>query len=244
MDIKNIENMLMRTWPALKQEVYDGWILRYSMGYTREGNSVSPFYESFFDHQEKFAYCEHYFESRGLKVNYRLIEEDNCLIIDKELGERGYVKESLMSVQEAELSSIKFNVDGLIIENQFSEYWFEFFSKEMNLTENESEVLRRILKKNDDNNFYVLKKEDNKLVAGGLGVIEGNKLDIYNIYVSHEARGNGHGEEVVKRIMLEGRWRNVDFAYLQVAVDNIKALNLYKKLGFKEIYKYWYRVKK
>ena len=244
MDIKNIENMLMRSWPAIKQEVYDGWILRYSMGYTRRGNSVSPFYESFFDHEEKFEYCERYFESKGLKVIYKLIEDENCFIIDKELEKRGYVKESLMSVQEAELSDIKFNVEGMIIENQFSEYWFDFFSVEMNLSENEAEALKIILKKNDDKNFYVLKKEGDKMVAGGLGVIEGDKLGIYNIYVSPDARGNGYGEEVVKRIMLEGRGRNVDFAYLQVAVDNIQALNLYKKLGFREIYKYWYRVKK
>jgi hypothetical protein len=34
-----------------------------------------------------------------------------------------------MSVQEAELSNIKFNAEGMIIENQFSEYWFDFFQK-------------------------------------------------------------------------------------------------------------------
>jgi N-acetylglutamate synthase len=36
----------------------------------------------------------------------------------------------------------------------------------------------------------------------------------------------------------------VDWAYLQVMLDNPVALNLYDSLGFKEIYKYWYRVKK
>lgn len=244
MDVKSIENMLMRTWPAVKQEVYDGWILRYSMGYTKQGNSVSPYYESFFDLEDKFLYCENYFTSKGIDVIYKLIEDKNCLIIDSELENKGFVKEGLTSVQEARLFDIKFNVEGLIIENQFSEYWFDFFSSEMNLSQKEAEALKIILKKNDDKNFYVLKKEGSKLVAGGLGVIEEDKLGIYDIYVCPSERGKGYGEEIVKRIMLEGRGRNVDFAYLQVSTKNTKALQLYKKLGFREIYKYWYRIKK
>lgn len=243
MDIRSIEYMLMRSWPALKQEIYDGWILRTSNGYTKRANSISPYYESFFEHPEKFQYCEEYFKLRNLPVIYRLIEDENCISIDKELEDLGYRKEDLTSVQGVKLIGIKFDAKGMIIENQFSRYWFEFFSREMNMSKKDSNTLEMILKKNDSKNFYVLKKEKDRIVAGGLGVIEGDKLGIYNIYVCPSVRGKGYGEEVVKRIMLEGRGRNVDYAYLQVEVSNTKAMNLYNKLGFKELYKYWYRIK-
>ncbi len=77
-----------------------------------------------------------------------------------------------------------------------------------------------------------------------MGVIEEDKLGIYNVFVCPSVRGRGYGKEIVKRIMTEGRRRNVEFAYLQVEKGNENALNLYNKLGFKEIYTYWYRVKK
>jgi ribosomal protein S18 acetylase RimI-like enzyme len=40
-----------------------------------------------------------------------------------------------------------------------------------------------------------------------------------------------------------GKAHGAQTAYLQVMLDNPAGLALYRDLGFKEIYKYWYRVK-
>ena len=40
------EEIAMNAFPALLSEIYDGWILRYSDGYTYRGNSVNPIYKS------------------------------------------------------------------------------------------------------------------------------------------------------------------------------------------------------
>jgi ribosomal protein S18 acetylase RimI-like enzyme len=41
-----------------------------------------------------------------------------------------------------------------------------------------------------------------------------------------------------------GKARGAKYAYLQVQLDNKPALKLYSDIGFKEIYRYWYRVKR
>ena len=54
MEIIEIELMMMRSWPALEEKTYDGWIMRFSEGYTKRANSINPMYESYFDLEEKY----------------------------------------------------------------------------------------------------------------------------------------------------------------------------------------------
>ena len=49
METRDIELMLMRTWPAIEERTYDGWVLRFSRGYTKRSNCINPLYESYFD---------------------------------------------------------------------------------------------------------------------------------------------------------------------------------------------------
>jgi ribosomal protein S18 acetylase RimI-like enzyme len=41
-----------------------------------------------------------------------------------------------------------------------------------------------------------------------------------------------------------GKEYSAKCAYLQVVLENVPALNLYSKMGFKERYQYWYRIKR
>ncbi|MFN2156932.1 MAG: hypothetical protein ACK2UX_16980, partial [Anaerolineae bacterium] len=43
---EQIEAASLDAWPALEQIAYDGWILRFSDGYTKRANSVNSMYEA------------------------------------------------------------------------------------------------------------------------------------------------------------------------------------------------------
>jgi hypothetical protein len=56
--ILRFEELSINAFPAILTELYDGWVLRYSNGYTYRGNSINPLYSSAIDLKDKIKYCE------------------------------------------------------------------------------------------------------------------------------------------------------------------------------------------
>ncbi|MCJ7701680.1 MAG: hypothetical protein MUO62_08870, partial [Anaerolineales bacterium] len=70
--IRSIETVSMNAWPALREEFYDGWVLRFSKGYTKRANSVNVLGESSLDLAEKISTCEAAYQREDLAAIFRL----------------------------------------------------------------------------------------------------------------------------------------------------------------------------
>jgi ribosomal protein S18 acetylase RimI-like enzyme len=100
-----------------------------------------------------------------------------------------------------------------------------------------------MLKNTIGNKIIIAKKMDDEIIGCGYGVIEKGYIGIFDIVVKENRRGNGYGKEIVKTILSEAGKAGIEKSYLQVINNNIIAKSIYKKLGYKEKYKYWYRKK-
>jgi ribosomal protein S18 acetylase RimI-like enzyme len=85
--------------------------------------------------------------------------------------------------------------------------------------------------------------ENGVFVGCGYGVIEKGFVGLFDIAVKEEYRGKGYGNEIVEKILAKANEAKKKKAHLSVVNNNIIAKNMYGKIGFKEIYKYWYRKK-
>jgi GNAT superfamily N-acetyltransferase len=83
---------------------------------------------------------------------------------------------------------------------------------------------------------------DANAVACALGVVDQGLLGLFDLVTDHQHRGLGHGERVVRAVLDAGRRRGARHAYLQVLDANAAAQRLYARLGFRLLYRYWYRV--
>lgn len=61
--------------------------------------------------------------------------------------------------------------------------------------------------------------------------------------MNRDNRGKGYEKAIIQGILKEALKKNIHKAYLQVVVGNYIVENLYDKLGFKEMYRYWHRIK-
>ena len=70
--IRTIEERSLNAWPSLQQMLYDGWILRFSGGYTRRANSISPIYRGCRGVYEKVLGCEEIYRRKRLPPAFKI----------------------------------------------------------------------------------------------------------------------------------------------------------------------------
>lgn len=242
--INQIEEIQFNAWPALRSMAYDGWILRLSEGVTRRSNSISPINKSHLDVHEKISYCEKLYRDAGLPVIFKLTRDVYPVDLDSILEQKGYAFDAETSVQVLNLSNIDPCSDDLVrITNDLDSSWLEHFidhnGYDKNKLDQYGNIIRQIKPLTGFADLYV----QGQHAGCGLGVVQDDFLGLFDIVIAPEYRQKGLGKELVNSIMAWGKDQGAKTAYLQVMTDNPAGLNLYRRLGFKEIYKYWYRVK-
>ena len=74
-------------------------------------------------------------------------------------------------------------------------------------------------------------------------MLHGGWLGLFDIVTHPQKRGQGYAQRLIRQLAAWGASQHASGAYLQVMLNNPPALSLYQRLGFKEAYRYWYRVK-
>jgi ribosomal protein S18 acetylase RimI-like enzyme len=245
-----IEELSINAWPALKTLLYDGWIIRLSNGYGNRANSINPIYPSKRKLEEKLAYCDELFSHHNLSTNYKLIgfesfkpcEEQATL--DKKLEELDYVIIHETSIQTCEILEPKERKrEGIIVSGDFDNIWIESAIAYSRIEEKYAPTFKAMLGNIAVQKIVVRKEVNGVTAACAYGAIENGYVGIFDVVVKEELRGKGFGREIVDTVLYEASKLGVKNTYLQVMMNNLAALHLYESMGYKEIYRYWYRKK-
>ncbi|GHV71911.1 acetyltransferase, GNAT family protein [Spirochaetia bacterium] len=237
-----IEELSLDAWPSIKTLVYDGWIIRLAKGYTNRANSVNPLYQSKIKLDEKIEYCETIFRRENLPAVYKILGCDEYKTLDEKLEGLHYKKFHETSVQVCDnIKILKNEFTGITVKDHFDDAWIEAVIK-FNQIKNDDVAAFRAILNNVAGEKIIVSKETKGAIAGcGYGVMGRGFVGIFDIVVSEDERGKGYGKEIIKTILSEAGKKCMGKSYLQVMLNNPIALHLYGKLGFKEIYRYWYR---
>ena len=248
--IQLIEELSFNAWPALNTFFYDGWLLRFAKGYTHRANSINPVFptNSSVKLTEKLSYCEQIYTNAGQDVVFKLTPDSQPQNLDLILDQRGYVYASPTSVHTLDLKQLLLQDQAGFSKIQSSpRVWENWINAYFRLTEGDfvhagtlEQMLNLIVPLCK---FVTIEQPDGKINAIGLAVLERNYLGLFSIAVDKADRKTGLGQTLVSFLLQWGKLQGATLAYLQVASDNIPALSLYRKLGFKESYQYWYRIK-
>lgn len=242
--IQQYEEISMNAWPALQTIYYDGWILRFSEGVTKRSNSVNPLYGSTLDIEAKIDYCEKLYRSKRLPVCFKITEMAHPAGIDKLLDLRGYKRIFGIALQTMNIRNCTADIDQYVhIAEKTDGGWLEDYCRMNEIKPSNRPEIKKIIDLILLPNCLLTYKVDGQTVGCGLGVVEGKYIGLYDIVIDKQYRNKGFGKIMVENILKWGRSNGAESAYLQVLVENTPAVMLYEKIGFKEEYQYWYRVK-
>ncbi|WP_438349995.1 GNAT family N-acetyltransferase [Paenibacillus sp. FA6] len=243
---RKIEEYALNAWPALQSFVYDGWLLRFANGYTKRSNSISPIYnENEQNTLDKIQYCEDVYSSVGLDTIFKITPFVTPGNIDNILNGLSYDVVDLSSVQILDLSELEEpRTNHVHVSYEMTNEWLHTLADMNELSKSNAGITQKLLSESFLRKGFFTLYYDTIPVACGIGVIEQNHVGLYDIVTDPKYRNRGYARELILHI---GKWAKLNGAshsYLLVVKSNTPAVKLYERLGYQEIYSYWYRQKK
>ncbi|WP_339304029.1 GNAT family N-acetyltransferase [Paenibacillus sp. FSL R5-0519] len=241
---KTIEEISLNHWQPLSTLLYDGWVLRFAKGYTKRANSIQPIYYSTLDVHEKIEECERIYASNQLSTIFKItpfIQPDH---LDQLLQDKGYTVVDLTRIQTRSLDDIKEPVHQAVqIDEQLTTAWLDHFCRLNKVNDLQRETTELMLNNIRTKAGFISLLLDGQVVACGFGVIERAYVGLYDIITDANFRNQGLAEQMILHLLHWAKENGATSSYLQVVANNAPAVKLYAKLGYSEVYSYWYRVK-
>lgn len=241
--IRVLEECAFNAWPALRIIPCNGWMLRFSEGYTRRANSANALFPA-----GRFAAVQHMAETLypacGLPVVFRLspLAGDEP---DAVLARAGYRRADEALVMTARLDGpggAEGTADPAVpIRPAADDAWCALHAEAAGTLSSRTHAA--ILSAIAPPAGFATLSWNGRPIACGMGVAERDVVGLFDIATLPAWRGHGAAKRIVSALLDWGRGRGAALAYLQVARDNDAALALYADFGFREAYRYHYRIR-
>jgi N-acetylglutamate synthase len=238
--LAKIEDAALNAWPARRQMLYDGWLLRLTGGNSKRVNAVNVRSSSSLPLSQKIRYCEKIYAAEGLSVIFRLPDPFTSPQLVQTLIQMGYsLYEPTYVLGQVLVDDMDLPGDVTARQMPLSEFvqirammtgtplaaWQVYQS-----------ILALIVPEKALMGLFV----DEKPVACGMGVLEGRLLGFFSIFTAQGSRRCGYGRGIMRALSDWGISRGATYGYLQVEEYNAPALGLYQALGFERCYQYRY----
>ena len=237
-----VEETCLNAWPALRQVLLNGWVLRFSEGLTRRANSANPLRGPRETGDGLIADCEALYHRRQLPTIFRLPS-----IIDPDLNERldeaGYGSEGESCVRYGDLAALEVASDSAVqLLSRPTREWFAAMAALQNHNPEQRRTYRRIVGSLAIPAVYAALAIDGEFVALGYGVVHDRLLCYESIVTNPRWQRRGYARRVIAGLAAWAKDQGAEGACLEVEARNTAALALYDLVGLKtELYRYHYR---
>jgi ribosomal protein S18 acetylase RimI-like enzyme len=237
-----VEETCLNAWPALRQAVLDGWVLRFSDGLTRRANSANPLRADDNRTDALIPACEALYRRQLLPTIFRVPS-----IIDPDLDERldalgyGFEGESFVLYGGIEVVAAATEPDVQLSAHPTPQ-WFRAMAALQNHTIEQSGIYRRIVGAIVIPAAFAALAIDGEFVALAYGALHNGLLCCESVITDSRRQRLGYARRVIAALAAWAKDEGAQGVCLQVEAGNAPALALYDAIGLKtRLYRYHYR---
>ena len=238
--IPRIEEAALNAWPAPRQMVYDGWLLRFTGGPSKWVNSANVLYPSSLPLAQKFTFCEKAYAIANLPPLFRVPAPYSTPDLVQSLADSSYQPFDETYVLTRDLTPQEPLPDNLRMQILSVDDWIPYKGLISEAQPGPLALQREIIHCIVPQKSLIVLFAGDQPVACGMGVLEGDLLGFFSIYTHHDARRKGYARAVMAALTNWGRQGGAKLGYLQVEGLNEPARTLYRRLGFELCYPYQY----
>lgn len=237
-EVRLLEELCFNAWPALATVLVEGWVVRLSDGHTRRANSASALYPSTIDPEKLVGAVEALFAARGLAPLFRLTPLADPAV-EALLRGRGWREEDPSVGMVADLDAVPAApAPGVRLSRRLEPDWIDGAMAAYGMGARGAASLARMLPNIAPAHVYATVEEGGVALGWGLAVAERGHVGLYDLVIAEAARGRGLGGRMIGALLGWAGAQGARRAYLQVRETNGRARALYRRLGFRDAYRY------
>lgn len=239
--VRRLEAVGFRAWPAASVQ-YDGsWLIRLTAGHaSKRLNSVNPLDP--FDSRDiaiRLQKAGKRFSDYGrpLTVRQTPLTPPELIAHIRSDGWKPFA-ETVVMMADIPANDME-AVDHLPIRDvgRFVDARIRISGEPLQEKAGLTEIINSI---KPESGLFLFERPEFGPVAVALAVHDNDLVGLLQIAVAEEARRQGLGTAIVHSSLRWARLRGARKAWLSVEADNVSAIGLYRKSGFREVYRYAY----
>ena len=239
----DVEEAGINGFPALRQVVCGGWLVRISGGPRRTANSATPLPGAPAGPEAPIEACEALYRRHRRPTIFR-IPSFLDPGIDRRLAARGYTAEGHSCVLRGPVAAVAAAADpaGVRLAGRPDRAWLAAMARLQNQTAAQHAVYRRIVAAVMLPAAFATLDGEAGIAALAYGVIHRGHLCYESVVTDPGQRRRGHARRVLAALAAWAGAYGASRACLQVEADNAPARALYDAVGMSaEAHRYFYR---
>ena len=232
-----LEEAMANMLPPSDQMLYDGWLLRFNTGTSRNPNSVWPLYPGTDRVETKVSFCEQQYADRGLVCHFRLTDGEACAEIQEVLLHRGYVIDNPNHL----LTMATFpTVEPSITEVDLEGWLSTIHDVDPDQHDEAIAMKRGPLARITLPTCYGLVEHEGVPSSYGRAVQQDDLYQLAELWTTPTLRSQGLGTCLIQGRLHLGKRAGARTPFVPVAESNPGAQKLYERLGFSRVYGFKY----